>query len=142
MVKKSPTKKSYVIFISHSSKDNFIARQLEKLIKEKCRRYGVKTFLDERDIKGGDLIAEVIKVNIKKCDELLVLMSRYSVNRPWVLTEVGAAWGLNKRIVAITDKVTPKEMPAIIVPHKAIDLNEFDKYLEELSNRAKGRLNK
>ncbi|MBV9956896.1 MAG: toll/interleukin-1 receptor domain-containing protein, partial [Acidobacteria bacterium] len=105
---------------------------------EKCRKQGVKTFLDEKDIKGGDPIAEVIKINIQKCDELLVLMSRYSVERPWVLTEIGAAWGLDKRIIAITDKVTPKEMPDIIVPYKAIDLNEFEtKYLEELLERIK-----
>ncbi len=137
MSKKAPHKKTYLVFISYSSKDSFIAKQLERLIKEKCRKYRLKTFLDVKDIKGGDPIAEVIKGNIQKCDELLVLLSRYSVDRPWVLTEIGAAWGLNKRIVAIVDKVTPKEMPDIIVPYKAIDLNDFENYLQELLDRVK-----
>jgi TIR domain len=121
--KKIARKKSYLVFISHSSKDNFIARQLERLIKEKCRKHGIKTFLDEKDIKGGDPIAEVIKSNIQNCNELLVLLSRYSIDRPWVLTEIGAAWGLDKRIVAIIDKVTPEEMSDIRLQYKAIDLN-------------------
>ncbi len=33
---------------------------------------------------------------------------------------------LGKRIIAITDKVSPDEMPEIITPYKAIDLNNFD----------------
>jgi hypothetical protein len=136
MQKKLP-KKKYFVFISHSSKDTFIAKQLDKLIREKCRRHNVKTFLDERDIKGGDQISDTIKSNIKACDELLVLISRYSVDSSWVLLEIGAAWMGNKRIVPIVDKVTPEEMPAIIVQHKAIDLNEFEKYLDEIVERAK-----
>jgi hypothetical protein len=136
MPKKLP-KRKYFVFISHSSKDTFIAKQLDKLIREKCRKYNVKTFLDERDIKGGDQISDTIKSNIEACDEFLVLISRYSVDSSWVLLEIGAAWMGNKRIVPIVDKVTPEEMPHIIVQHKAIDLNEFEKYLDEIVERAK-----
>lgn len=42
---------------------------------------------------------------------------------------------LGKRITAIIDKVTPEEMPDVIAPYKAIDLNSFEEYLEELINR-------
>jgi len=42
-----------------------------------------------------------------------------------------------KRITAIIDKVTPEEMPDIMAPYKAIDLNIFDEYLEQLFNRVK-----
>jgi hypothetical protein len=52
---------------------------------------------------------------------------------------MGAAWGLGKPIVAIIDKVAPEEMPEINRPHKAIDLNDFDRYLTELLRRAKGK---
>jgi hypothetical protein len=30
-----------------------------------------------------------------------------------------------------------KELPDLLIPFKAIDLNEFDKYLSELMDRAK-----
>ena len=62
-------------------------------------------------------------------DEFVVLLSRYSKDRPWVLIEMGAAWGLRKPIVAIIDKIAPKEMPDIVNAYKAIDLNDFDQYL-------------
>jgi len=130
--------KSYLVFISHSEKDRWIAKQMAALIEERGRKHSIKTFLYEKDIKGGEPIPDSIRRNIQECREFVVLLSRYSLGRAWVFIEIGAAWALEKLIVAITDKVTPEEMPAIIAPYKAIDLNEFDKYVEELVNRAKG----
>ena len=66
-----------------------------------------------------------------------MLLSRYSKDRPWVLIEMGAAWGLRKPIVVIADKIAPKEMPDILSRDKAIDLNDFDQYITQLLKRAK-----
>lgn len=137
MVQKSEKEKDCLVFISHSEKDRWIARQIANQIEEKGRSYGIKTFLDEKDIVGGESIPEAIRNNIRNCSEFLVLLSRYSIDRPWVLIEIGAAWVLGKRIVAIIDKVTPEEMPDIITPYKAIDLNNFDEYLQQLLDRVK-----
>ena len=71
------------------------------LIEEGSREYGVKTFLDEKDIEGGESIPESIRENIEGCDEFLVFLSRYSIDREWVLIEIGAAWGLNKPVIPI-----------------------------------------
>jgi nucleoside 2-deoxyribosyltransferase len=97
----------------------------------------VKTFLYEKHIAGGEAIPDSIRNNIQQCDEFLVLLSRYSIDRPWVLIEMGAAWALEKPIIAITDKVTPEEMPAIIAPRRAIDLNALDEYLGQLYDRVR-----
>lgn len=137
MTKKTRSAKQYLVFISHSTKDRWVAKQMSNLIEEKGREWGIKTFLDEKDIDGGDSIPESIRINIQKCDEFLLLLSRYSVNRPWVLIELGAAWGLEKRVVTIIDKVTPAEMPEVISPYKAIDINNFDQYIAQLLGRAK-----
>ena len=128
---------SYLVFISHSEKDRWIAKQMAALIEKRGQEHGIRTFLDEKDIAGGESIPDSIRENIKGCREFLVLLSRYSVARPWVLIEIGAAWVLEKRIVAITDKVIPEEMPDIIAPYKAIDLNDYDHYVEQLIKRAK-----
>lgn len=137
MTQKAQIRKSYLLFISHSEKDRWIAKQMATIIEEKGRDYDVKTFLDEKDIAGGESIPESIRRNIQECDEFIVLLSRYSIDRPWVLIEIGAAWVLGKRIIAIIDKVTPEEMPDIIAPYKAIDLNSFEEYLEQLITRVK-----
>ena len=137
MKAESGSTESYLVFISHSVKDRWIARQIANLIDQKGKRYGIKTFLDEKDISGGDLIPEIIRKNIQMCSEFLVLLSNYSIKSNWVVAELGAAWGLEKRITAIIDNVTPKEMQDIISLYKAIDLNDFDQYILELINRAK-----
>ena len=138
MAKKTATTKSYLIFISHSTEDRWIAKQMANLIEAKGRRHGVKTFLDEKDIAGGQSIPEEIKKNLKACNEFVVLLSQDSINRPWVLIETGGAWSHDKHIVAITYKITPDEIPKVITQYKAIDLNNFDDYIEELLQRAKG----
>ena len=118
--KRRGTTASYVVFISHAH-----AKQVSRLIQE-AGKGRIRSFLDEKDIEGGQAIADSIREGIRGCDEFLVLMSRYSKDRPWVLVEIGAAWGLGKPIVAIIDKVSPKEMPDVSNPYKAIDLNDFD----------------
>ncbi|HZE63680.1 MAG TPA: toll/interleukin-1 receptor domain-containing protein [Pyrinomonadaceae bacterium] len=125
----------YLVFISHSTKDRWIAKQIAKLLEESG---DVKTFLDERDIKVGDSIPESIRSNIQQCNEFLVLLTKNSLDRPWVLIEISAAWGHGKRIIAIIDKVAPEDMPEIMLPYKAIDLNDLDEYIRQLGERIKG----
>jgi hypothetical protein len=55
-----------------------------------------------------------------------------------VLIEISAAWGHGKRIIAIIDKVAPEEMPEIMLPYRAIDLNDLDEYIRQLGERVKG----
>lgn len=138
MARRGNARKSYLVFISHSTLDRWIARQIAEILERRGHRYGVRVFLDERDIIIGDSIDETIRDNIENCNEFLVLLTRNSIDRPWVLIEISAAWGLRKRIVAIIDKVTPEEMPQIIIKHRAIDLNDIGSYIEQLLERASG----
>ena len=123
MAFKRSARKRY-LFISHSSTDRWVAKQMVKLIEERNKGY-VEVFLDEKDIEGGQSIPDSIRNSIEQCDEFLVLLSNRSKDRKWVLIEMGAAWGLRKRIVMIIDKVSPNEMPDLFSPYKAIDLNDF-----------------
>src|SRR2546422_3652518 len=107
---KTPARRRYRVFLSHAAKDNWIARQMTHLMEEQ----GVTVFLDEKDIEGGEDIAERIRIALEECDEFVVLLSRYSVNRQWVLIETGAAWMLRKRMTATVDKITSQELPDIL----------------------------
>ncbi|HTF38892.1 MAG TPA: hypothetical protein VK651_11315 [Blastocatellia bacterium] len=40
-------------------------------------------------------------------------------------------------VVAVMEDVTPEELPDIIFPYKAIDINKFDEYVAEIMRRAK-----
>jgi hypothetical protein len=126
----------YQVFVSHATADKWIARMLC----ERIEATGATTFRDDRDIKGGDDIPEEIRLEIKRSRELVVLLTPESVNRPWVLVEVGAAWGRsrNTRILAVLCHVAFDRIPDMIKSKKAINLNDFDTYMVELAKRVSG----
>ena len=130
--KRSP-KPNYQVFISHATADKWIAT----VFCEKIEAAGASTFRDDRDINGGDDIPEEIRTGIKQSRELVVLLTPESADRPWVLLEVGAAWGWRKnyRIVPVLCHVTVDAIPGIIRGKKAFLLNDFDQYLKELHKR-------
>jgi hypothetical protein len=129
-------KRVYLVFVSHSSKDRWIARQMAATIEREGKGIGLQVFLDEKDIQGGDSIPDSIRTNLRACDELVVLLTPYSVKREWVLVEIAGAWVLGKRVVAIMDKVPPRDMPDVIVNCRGFDLNDWDTYLDDLKQRA------
>jgi sulfopyruvate decarboxylase TPP-binding subunit len=59
------------VFISHSSTDKWIARQISMHL----AAIGIDSFLDEKEIETGDSIDEAIQTHLADCDELLMLLS-------------------------------------------------------------------
>jgi hypothetical protein len=127
----------YQVFVSHATSDKWVAR----VICEKIEATGASTFRDDRDIDGGDDIPEKIRREIKQSKELVVILSPQSVERQWVLLEVGVAWGWSKkmRIIPILHHVNVDPIPDIIKAKKALALNDFDNYLLELGKRVIGK---
>jgi hypothetical protein len=121
------------IFISHSSKDKWAARRIAKDVEE----LGHEVFLDEKDIVTGDAIDTSIRNNLKKSDHFLLLLSPASLNSSWVLVELGGAIALEKRIVPILLYVGANEVPQVINLKLARDINDIDKYYDELGGLPK-----
>lgn len=123
----------YQVFISHATADKWIA----KTICANIEASGAVTFRDDRDIDGGDDIPEVIRQEIIRSNEMVVLLTPESIDRQWVLFEVGAAWGRRQkfRITAVLCHVTIDTIPDLIGSKKAISINSLDEYLEELRRR-------
>lgn len=123
----------YQVFVSHATADKWIATTLC----EKIDATGATSFRDDRDIDGGDSIPHAIRSEIQMSRELVVLLTPDSIERPWVLLEVGAAWGRRKnyRIVPVLCHVSFDAIPDIIEGKKAYHINDLDKYLAELERR-------
>lgn len=125
------------IFISHSSSDSWVARQLEAHI----RRCGADTFLDSEHIDHGDDFEEKIIDASGDCTELLVLFTPTARDRKYVWLEIGMFLGARKRIVAAlygvrkeeiaTDQLTPVALKRI----DSVELNEIDSYLAQVQRR-------
>ena len=123
----------YLVFVSHATADKWIA----KTICEKIEAIGAESFIDDRDIDGGDDIPEQIRRQIIRSNEVVVLLTPESVDRRWVLFEVGAAWGRrrNANIIAVLCHVEVDTIPDLIKSKKAVPINSLDEYLEALRRR-------
>jgi TIR domain-containing protein len=128
---------AYRVFISHSSIDTWVARQIARYIIE-C---GASTFLDEADVEYGDDFEERILTAARLSQELLVLLTPWSVKRPYIWLEIGAVWGLGRRIIGVLHGLTPSELvtqdgtPALLKRIDLVELNNIDGYFDQLKRR-------
>src|SRR5262249_53486083 len=125
------------VFISHSSIDTWVATQIARRVRE-C---GAEFFLDETHIAYGDDFDKRIIQAAKAADELLVLLTPWATNRPYIWLEMGVFWGDGKRMVGVVHGKTVLEFnadeqtPDTLKRLSLLTLNEIEKYFEQLTAR-------
>jgi hypothetical protein len=128
---------AYKVFISHSSIDTWVARQLARYIEDA----GAVTFLDEADIEYGDDFEERILEALRTSQELLVLLTPWGLKRPYIWLEIGAIWGLGRRVIGVLHGLGPSELvaqdgtPALLKRIDLVELNNIGMYFEQLQRR-------
>ena len=130
MSRSTATRSRYVVFLSHSSLDTWIA----SVIAEKIQALGADCWIDEKDLTGGDIIVEDIIKGIDACHEAIVLISPNSVKSQWVSFEIGGVRAQHKRVTPVLNNVKPQQM-APMQDIKGIDLNKLDQFLAQLKKR-------
>jgi hypothetical protein len=124
-------KQSVKVFVSHSSHDKWAARR----IAEDLEKLGCRTFLDEKDIVTGSAIDSAVWSHLTDTDDFVILLSPTSVHSEWVLLELGGALALHKRVIPVLLHVGINDLPKAITLKLARDINELDRYYEELAAR-------
>jgi hypothetical protein len=132
MPKRSKRQKrsQYLVFISHSSLDAWIAR----VMVEKIEAMGAACWLDEKDLAGGGVIVKDIIRGIDACHEATVLISPNTVKSQWVPFEIGGVRAQHKHVTPVLNNVKPEQM-APIHDIRVIDLNSFEEFLTQLKRR-------
>jgi hypothetical protein len=131
------TENSRLVFISHSGEDTWIARQ----IKQEIALRGAASFLDEADVDVGSEFEEDIRRFLDVADELLALFTPWAFDRPYVWTEIGAAWIRRIPIIVVLLGITPTDFlsnpntPVFLKKRDIIKLNDIDHYLKQLELR-------
>ena len=87
----TPKKWKYDAFVSYCADDRFWVHGV--LMKTLEETYGFQLCIHYRDFRLGVHIAEEIIANIQKSKELIIVISKYSVNRRWCNYEVEVALG-------------------------------------------------
>ncbi|MFM9068279.1 MAG: toll/interleukin-1 receptor domain-containing protein [Planctomycetota bacterium] len=125
------------VFISHSSKDTWVAKQIAWHVSA-C---GANTFLDESDIEYGDDFENKIITAAEHSTELLVLLTPWATTRPYIWVEIGFFLRDRKRIVGVLHGLTTKEIstderiPALLKRIDIVEINDLDGYFQQLKKR-------
>lgn len=131
---------NHLVFVSHSGDDTWVAKQVAREIAE-C---GATPFLDEAEVDVGADFEEDILNFLEKADELVVLITPWALNRPYVWAELGAAWGRRIPIVGLLHGLTASNLqsmpgiPILLKKRDLLSLNEIDIYLKQLRERVRG----
>jgi hypothetical protein len=127
--------------VSHSSQDTWIAKQIAREIEAR----GATPFLDEAQVDAGADFEEDILNFLERAHELVVLLTPWALERPYVWAEIGAAWGRRIPIVALLLGITATELqsrpgiPVLLKKRAPLQLNEIEVYLDQLSGRIRQR---
>ena len=97
-----------LVFVSHSGEDTWVARQIARGVSE-C---GAHPFLDEADVEVGAEFEEDIREFLDRAHELLVLVTPWSLKRPYVWAEIGAAWIRRIPIVVVLHGLSRSDFQA------------------------------
>ncbi len=126
-----------LIFISHSGPDTWVAKQIAREIEAR----GATSFLDEAHVDvGADFEEDILSV-LERADELVVLLTPWSLDRPNIWAEIGAAWGRRIPIVALLLGLTGAELqirpgvPVLLKKRDLLQLNDIDVDLGQLAGR-------
>ena len=132
--------KQYLVFVSHAGEDTWVARQIAREIEAT----GATFFLDEANIKIGEVIEEDILKFLDIADELLVLFTPWALERTYVIAEIGAAWVRRIPIIivlhglSISEFLARPNVPEFLKKRDMIKLNDIDKYFSQLQTRVQG----
>ncbi len=123
------------IFISHASEDKqrFVVDFATQL-----RANGIDAWVDKWEIKLGDsLVDKIFEEGIKDMDIFVIVLSRYSIEKPWVREELNAS--VVKRISKNT-KIIPViidddiEVPEVLKSTVWVQIKNLDDYASELKS--------
>jgi hypothetical protein len=108
------------LFVSHASEDKPFIDKLVLILD----KYASKVWYDKREILVGDSISEKINEGLSTATALMVVLSRSSIEKQWVIRELGAA--INMQISSDSLKVLPVLLEKCDIPPLLRDIKYAD----------------
>lgn len=125
------------VFLSHASedKDRFVLPFAERL-----RARGLNVWVDRWEMHLGDsLVAKIFMEGLDRASAVVVVISKNSLNKPWVVEELDAAVvkrinGGSRLIPIVLDDLKPSEIP-ISIRHLLFESVHDLLHLDEVVDR-------
>ena len=122
------------VFISHSRGDSEWVRQFA----EALRKQDVDVWIDEWQIKPGDLLQEKIEDGLRSSDAIVSVLTRSNAQSPDVAFEFGAAIGMGKRFIPIISAdVETAAIPPAYRRRRYLTLGEPEEAAREVAQALK-----
>ena len=123
------TKQRVRIFLSYSLTDKEYVSRLCNLLSRRRNSY----VFSPEFLSAGEDFASRIKDEIARCDIFVVLLSSNSVNSKWILSELGAAWALDKLIIpVVTEGDIVNRIPLDLKDLRSVELEFLESHPEIL----------
>lgn len=121
-----------VVFLSYAHEDKLVARKLAEGLFDA----GVEVYFDNWEIRAGDSIREKIDAGLDRCTHFIVLLTPISVKKPWVRSEMDAAF-VNKvqgqcRFIPLRHGLEAIELPALLRGLLSPSLDDFENDFKSL----------
>jgi hypothetical protein len=117
------------VFVSHASEDKPVVVPLAT----RLRADGVEALLDKWEIRIGDSLVDKIFSGIDGCDVFLIVLSRISVQKPWVREELNAGFVtmLAKKTRLMAVRIDDCEVPLVLKSRRWLNLDPRGDYETE-----------
>jgi hypothetical protein len=121
------------VFISYSEKDREFAQRLQADL----ARYGIRTWYSQRDLHSGDTLYDSIKEAIRSSDKILLVLSKNSIQGPWVQKEIESAFEKEREgtklvllPIRIDDAVLSTDNPSISDIRRIRHISDFTRWTD------------
>jgi TIR domain len=118
-------KYSFDVFLSYSERD----KEEALIIHGKVTAAGGRLFMAPKEISPGEDFAAAIRNALVHSRELWLLVTPHSIKSEWVISEWGAAWALEKKIVPILYHCDVAALPHRLRGIQAVDLHRIDELI-------------
>jgi hypothetical protein len=116
-------------FVSYSSTDQAQAEALA----DGLNTAGIECFFDRKNVDPGDNFKMTISGGLERCTDLILIVSRSSLQSPWVFFELGQAVAFRRRILTFV-KDPGIELPSFLSElHHARSVDEIVAYFQRRS---------
>lgn len=121
------------VFLSHASEDKerFVIDFSNKLINR-----GIRVWLDQRELLPGDsLIDKIFEEGLKEADAVIIVLSKNSVEKPWVKEELNAAMmkKINSNLKIIPIRLDNCPVPECLYSTVWQDIGDIQDYQNEFN---------
>jgi predicted RNA-binding protein with PIN domain len=123
---------AHKIFVSSSYKDRDLARDLTRRLKEA----GFQPTYSELTLTAGSDFEKAFMSQLKRADEMIVVVTSNSVHNPWMMFEVGAASSLRKKITPVIVGLDKYQLPQAIRQLNYIKYDKLADYIADIERQA------